>query len=959
MSFYTSLTGLKAATTELGVTSNNIANAGTSGFKKSSADFGDIMASSPQSNGSTAVGAGVALNEIRQEFSQGNLEFTANSLDLAITGDGFFTLGTPDGSRIYTRNGGFMLNDQNQIVNAAGQTLMAVPVDSTNKADFSQPMAALNIPRKTSSEFTATSKIEMGLNLPADTKPITATFNREKPDTYHKKASITVYGASGSPQVATIYYVRTEAPTADQPYSKWQTHVFIDDKEVKPALSQASDGNDGYYINKYGEIKTRSELLELQRTSPNADQYLIPTNTPYQKINFDDLGKPRESIPATINTQIDQASPFVDNLNLSNGQQGVDFSALTRAELTNMFQISVDGSAHVDVGLEHLAGKNLKLSGTELAFELTNQLNAAFGDGRKFSFASADSELLEIRRIPDINNPASIQTLALDIKAIVAAQEATDGVTLMTADQIAPEALAYSINQYLATQPGFDDLEVAYDFASQGLKIVQTDPTNVTGVYLSHGGAGTNSVFGLSPADTGGTPPYYGKQMTAVNGDDATVLFGGLLPNGGQIQSAANQRYGITVTFEDGGFVVRSGQTGDASSLDIRLNFDTGTPPAATPASAIAADLLGIPLAGATVASQTSELKNLPPLRGQASTPAQIKGKPMGVDTSKTFTVTSVNNRMSVIVDGISSQIELTPGQYKIANFTQHLQDRINLMADDLGRSVSGVKVAFDSATKTLKITGATASENSFLQVNGHSDWGLEGMYPGFGTTSTYVSYAQATENDRPVYVSQDSNGNWTETTLKGSFNDDDLPYWQPVFLDRGELTFDASGALLFPSAVTKLESKDATGTALSVNFSKSTQYSNPFTVFSQSQDGKPEGDLIGISIGEDGLVSASYSNGSQQSLGKVVIANFAVPQGLRQIGNSSYYASGTSGEPNYGEAGTASFGVLRAGARERSNVDLTAELVDLITAQRNFQANAKAIETTASMTQSIINIRS
>ena len=119
-----------------------------------------------------------------------------------------------------------------------------------------------------------------------------------------------------------------------------------------------------------------------------------------------------------------------------------------------------------------------------------------------------------------------------------------------------------------------------------------------------------------------------------------------------------------------------------------------------------------------------------------------------------------------------------------------------------------------------------------------------------------------------------------------------------------------------------------------------------------------PEGDLVGVNIGDDGLVNASYSNGSQQSLGKIVLVNFSNPNGLRQIGDSSYYSSSSSGTPKFGEAGGAGFGTIRAGARERANVDLTQELVDLITAQRNFQANAKAIETSTALTQSIIQIR-
>jgi len=143
------------------------------------------------------------------------------------------------------------------------------------------------------------------------------------------------------------------------------------------------------------------------------------------------------------------------------------------------------------------------------------------------------------------------------------------------------------------------------------------------------------------------------------------------------------------------------------------------------------------------------------------------------------------------------------------------------------------------------------------------------------------------------------------------------------------------------------------------VDYAASTQFTSPFAVLSQSQDGAPEGSLVGVTIGNDGLVSASFSNGNQKSLAKILLTNFSSPAGLRQMGDSSFLASAASGKPQLGTAGSAGFGTLRAGATERANVDLTQELVDLITAQRNFQANAKAIETSSTMTSAIINLRS
>jgi flagellar hook-basal body protein len=330
----------------------------------------------------------------------------------------------------------------------------------------------------------------------------------------------------------------------------------------------------------------------------------------------------------------------------------------------------------------------------------------------------------------------------------------------------------------------------------------------------------------------------------------------------------------------------------------------------------------------------------------------------MGIDASESFSVTAANKNLTVIVDGISSQISLNEAQYSIGTFTTHLQSKINLMADSLGRSVGGIKVGYDESAGGLTVTGSTTSADSFIQITGHSDWGLENVAAAFGGTSTYVELSPDTEGASDVYVVQNQDGSWGETTDKSTFEESNIPYWSPIFLDKGELTFDTSGTLVSPLSSYSLESDAITGTTVNIAYTASTQFNSPFAVLSQSQNGAPEGDLVGVNISDDGLVVASYSNGSQKSLGKIIIANFSSPQGLRQIGDSSFFSTSDSGAPSFGEPGSAGFGTLRAGSRERSNVDLTSELVDLITAQRNFQANAKAIETTSTMTSAIINIR-
>ena len=158
MSFYTSLTGLNAATKELSVTSNNIANTATTGFKRSQAEFSDIFATNPSSKASNTSGAGVALKGVQQQFTQGNIESSGNVLDLAISGDGFFALQTTDGSNVYTRNGGFMLDTNNNVVNGLGQQLLGKAVDVTSGA-ASGALGPITVPATRASTTAETAKV--------------------------------------------------------------------------------------------------------------------------------------------------------------------------------------------------------------------------------------------------------------------------------------------------------------------------------------------------------------------------------------------------------------------------------------------------------------------------------------------------------------------------------------------------------------------------------------------------------------------------------------------------------------------------------------------------------------------------------------------------------------------------------------------------------------------------------
>ena len=176
-------------------------------------------------------------------------------------------------------------------------------------------------------------------------------------------------------------------------------------------------------------------------------------------------------------------------------------------------------------------------------------------------------------------------------------------------------------------------------------------------------------------------------------------------------------------------------------------------------------------------------------------------------------------------------------------------------------------------------------------------------------------------------------------------------------------LSYTSAGLLSAPAGglITLPAYDPANGAApmnLTVDLGDSTQFGGPFGVNALTQDGYAAGRLASIDINPEGVVFARFTNGRSTELGKVVLSNFPNPQGLRQLGDSNWSESFSSGDAIRGEAGSASFGLLQAGALEASNVDLTEELVNMITAQRNFQANAQMISTADSVTQTIINIR-
>jgi flagellar hook protein FlgE len=176
---------------------------------------------------------------------------------------------------------------------------------------------------------------------------------------------------------------------------------------------------------------------------------------------------------------------------------------------------------------------------------------------------------------------------------------------------------------------------------------------------------------------------------------------------------------------------------------------------------------------------------------------------------------------------------------------------------------------------------------------------------------------------------------------------------------DGGSLTNPAGPATLnVPTVVLSTGGNSLPIAGLSINLSGATQYGSSFSVTNLSQDGYAPGQLTGISIDKSGIVKAQYSNGQSKAAGQVVLSTFRNPQGLQPLGGSAWAASYASGDPIIGAPGQGNIGSLQSGALEESNVDLTAELVNMIVAQRSYQANAQSIKTEDQIMQTLVNLR-
>jgi len=408
---------------------------------------------------------------------------------------------------------------------------------------------------------------------------------------------------------------------------------------------------------------------------------------------------------------------------------------------------------------------------------------------------------------------------------------------------------------------------------------------------------------------------------------------------------------------------------------DLQLNFDN-IEPQATSSAEIALNLnSSLPVPGAT---PTSSL-NVP------STTILDEDAPIAPAAGSTIVGTAFNMQDNYGVNR-SVQIEYT---HTAANtWTATLRDNVSgnifpgsTPIDTSGTSVSPSSVDFGWVPQT----GTGAQDPIIVAANISAITLLAAAADGDTSVSTASTVNNGTAQ---VPFSENDATTYSHSTSMTIFDSQGTPHlltqyyrkstqanqWEVFTFREGNrvdaavgqpgqtVQFDTSGQLQSPNpnlpAISFNPGGGAASITMSVDISGVTQFGSSFSISSLTQDGFSTGQLSGIDISDTGIVLSRFTNGQTQILGQVRLANFTNPQGLRQLGDTTWAESFESGQAVVSQPGSSGLGLVQSGALEGSNVDLTEQLFGMITAQRNFQANAQVISTADTITQAIINIR-
>jgi flagellar hook protein FlgE len=426
MSFNTAISGLNAAQSELEVIANNIANVNTTGFKKSRAEFGDIYSVGSLGNSGTAIGSGVILQSVSQQFNQGNMNFTSNTLDFGVSGEGFFVL-APNAlstERVFTRAGAFGVNSDGFVVNASGQLLQAFPVnaDGTVSSTALSSTTPLRLPDSAGTPQ-QTSLIDLGVNLPANVPGLDPTlFNPAQSNTYTASTSVNIYDSLGDSHIASLYFVKDGTPGVT---NQWKLFTVVDNQRVN-----LDDGAGGTVPSATIEFDSSGKY---QGTTP-ATIKTVKLGTDAANTGFINGPDPDQQFQVTLNNSLPTqfASPFTVN---SLSQDGFAIGRLTGLDVsdTGVVRATYTNGQTSAVGKLALArfpstGGLSQIGNTSWA-QTTESGEALAGEAGTSSFGLIKSGSLELSNVDLTEELVGLITAQRNFQANAKSIETSNAIT--------------------------------------------------------------------------------------------------------------------------------------------------------------------------------------------------------------------------------------------------------------------------------------------------------------------------------------------------------------------------------------------------------------------------------------------------------------------------------------------------------------------------------------------------
>lgn len=893
--FNTAVTGLKAAQTDLDVTGNNIANSSTVGFKTSRTEFGDIYATAVVGAGSANVaGSGVTVADIAQDFQAGTIEFTNNNLDLAINGSGFFQLDDGQGGVTYTRAGSFELNKDGAIVSKNGKFLKGYGLDD----DGNQlPLGNLAVTQKESPPK-ATESIDLSFNIDdrEDASKLGAPYDKDEPSTFTYSTTVRTFDSLGNEH--TIKYNFAE----QRPVREVQTLDF-----------NTLSGN----VDISGATVNLATLRSLGGIGEQQSFSITGTATADGAVSVDIAAKSGTiKVPVTVNSTdgpLQIAENIAAELNRAALPGGSLDGVVDSVTADNNGKVVITYTvAQENIGAVTFSQVTGLAQGVEVQEATVDDLG--FGGIMSFAFkgeATADGEITMTIPNPggaDITLPAvsyafgdSAEKISNAVATAINNATATGG----TLDGIVSQAVVNSTSGRIELT--YDNSKELVSSSADTLNAAvgnRTDPDLPLGVTFPANAAAITT-------DT-----------AYVSGDNAQEEADKIL--------AADSRISLIEVDRDNNDVI------------LRFKAEATDPDPVQVDNATAATLNQI----TATELAANEVHSYQINDGAFDTDGLIKDTILNIGgveiqldkgMNEEAIANSVLAREAQIRDqnpDVESVTVTSVGtDYKV-NITFKAESNVD---DNLLSVVVGDVSEGSGTVPVLSNKEVTQGDNSFQGVyrmyaylNGEEQLNLGKVVDpgeaGFSNNQTEVG---------PIILKFNPTNGFLSSVNGSTF---------PSGSDAPKITIEGADPA---NPLTKIE----------VDLTGSTQFSSASIVKSSSQDGYTKGDLVGVTFSETGEMVASFSNGQNQELGIVAIATFENQSGLQPSGDTEWTATLTSGDAILNPPGTGLNGTLRSAALEQSNVDLSAELVNLIEAQRNFQANSKTLETLNNVTQSILQI--